>query len=74
MYINITDSETGNNKGSSSQLVGYLEKENRTALGEGRENELWFNNLNRDITPQEVRVKIDNNIAKLSRNDAKFFF
>lgn len=73
MYINITDSETGNNKGSSSQLVGYLEKENRTAHGEGRENELWFNNLNRDITPQEVRVKIDNNIAKLSSSDAKFF-
>ena len=73
MYINITDSETGNNKGSSGQLINYLEKENRTAFEENRENELWFNNLNRDITPQEVRVKIDNNVAKLSRNDAKFF-
>jgi len=73
MYINITDSETGNNKGSSGQLVNYLEKENRTAFEEERENELWFNNLNRGVTPQEVRVKIDNNIAKLSRNDAKFF-
>src|SRR5690554_1165751 len=66
MYINIKDSETGNNKGSSGQLVNYLEKEKR-------ENELWFNSLNRDITPQEVRVKIDNNVAKLSRKDAKFF-
>ena len=73
MYINITDSETGNNKGSSGQLVNYLEKENRTTSEEKIENELWFNNLNRDITPQEVRVKIDNNVAKLSRNDAKFF-
>lgn len=73
MYINITDSETGNNKGSSGKLVNYLEKENRIAFEENRENELWFNNLNRDITPQEVRVKIDNNVAKLSRNDAKFF-
>ncbi|WLD24255.1 DUF5712 family protein [Flavobacterium dauae] len=73
MYINITDSETGNNKGSSGQLINYLEKENRTAFEEGRENELWFNNLNRDITPQEVRVKIDYNVAKLSRSDAKFF-
>lgn len=73
MYINITDSETGNNKGSSGQLVNYLEKENRTTFEEGRENELWFNNLDRGITPQEVRVNIDNNIAKLSRNDAKFF-
>jgi len=73
MYINITDSETGNNKGSSGQLVNYLEKENRTVFEEKRENELWFNSLNRDITPQEVRVKIDNNVAKLSRKDAKFF-
>ncbi|GEM_PF-3449520 len=40
---------------------------------EGREIEFWFDNLQGDITPQEVRVKIDNNIAKLSRNDAKFF-
>ena len=73
MYINITDSETGNNKGGSGQLVNYLEKENRIALKEGRGNELWFNSLNKNITPQEVRVKIDNNIAKLSRSDAKFF-
>src|SRR5690606_23185405 len=73
MYINITDSETGNNKGSSGQLVDYLEKENRTAFEEGRENELWFNNLNRDISAQEVRIKIDYNVAKLSRSDAKFF-
>ncbi|HEY0245506.1 MAG TPA: DUF5712 family protein, partial [Mucilaginibacter sp.] len=29
MHINISKSETGNNKGSSGQLVNYLEKENR---------------------------------------------
>lgn len=52
MYINITDSETGNNKGSSEQLVNYLEKENRTASEEKTEDELWFNSLNKDITPQ----------------------
>ncbi len=73
MYINITDSETGNNKGSCGELVNYLEKENRTALEEGRENELWFNNLKKNITPQEVRVKTDHNVARLSRSDAKFF-
>lgn len=73
MYINITDSETGNNKGSSGQLVNYLEKENRTTSEEKTKNELWFNSLNRDISPQEVRVKMDNNVAKLSRKDAKFF-
>lgn len=73
MFVNITDSETGNNKGSSAQLVNYLEKENRNALKENSSSELWFNDVSRDISPQEVRVKIDNNIAKLGRNDAKFF-
>ena len=73
MFINITDSETGNNKGSSAQLVNYLEKENRNALKEDSSSELWFNEASRNIYPQEVRVKIDNNIAKLGRNDAKFF-
>jgi len=73
MFINITDSETGNNKGSSAQLVNYLEKENHDALKENRSSELWFNDESRDISPQQVRVKIDNNIAKLGRNDAKFF-
>lgn len=73
MYINITDSETGNNKGSSAQLVNYLEKENRNALKEDSSSELWFNDVSRKISPQEVRVEIDNNIAKLCRNDAKFF-
>ncbi|MDQ6527660.1 DUF5712 family protein [Flavobacterium sp. LHD-85] len=73
MYINITDSETGNNKGSSGQLVNYLEKENRAAPEEDHVKELWFNTENRKIMPQEARVRIDNNIAKLGRRDAKFF-
>jgi len=73
MFINITDSETGNNKGCCGQLVNYLEKENRTAIKEDNNNELWFNNVSNEISPQEVRIKIDNNIAKLGRNDAKFF-
>lgn len=73
MYINITDSETGNNKGSSSALVSYLEKENRIKAEEGIAPELWFGDLRRDILPQEVRVNTDNNIAKLGKNDAKFY-
>lgn len=35
--------------------------------------ESWFNNTRQDIFPQEVRVNIDNNIAKLGGNDAKFY-
>lgn len=73
MYINITDSETGNNKESSGQLVNYLEKENHAALESSHAKELWFNTKNKEIIPQEVRVRIDNNIAKLGRRDAKFF-
>ncbi|WP_237732392.1 DUF5712 family protein [Flavobacterium sp. UGB4466] len=73
MYINITDSETGNNKGSSGQLVNYLEKENHAALENGHAKELWFNTISSEIILQEVKVRIDNNIAKLGRNDAKFY-
>lgn len=75
MHINITKSETGNNKGSSSQLVAYLEKENRKAelLDKNYIPEYWFNNITNDIQPYEVRNSIDNNIAKLSKDDAKFF-
>ena len=68
MYINITASETGNNKGSSGALVNYLEKENDLKNGKKSvpDYENWFNGARNDIRRQEVRVKIDNNIAKLA--------
>ncbi|NVM67761.1 hypothetical protein FHW88_006092 [Mucilaginibacter sp. SG538B] len=75
MHINITTSETGNNKGSSSQLVAYLEKENRIAEAQDKhyKPEYWFNNERDNIQPYEVRSGIDTNVAKLSKDDAKFF-
>ncbi|WCT11017.1 DUF5712 family protein [Mucilaginibacter jinjuensis] len=75
MHINITKSATGNNKGSSSQLVAYLEKENMMAeqLNKNYQPEYWFNHERHDIHPYEVRLGIDNNVAKLSKDDAKFF-
>ncbi|MBB6110281.1 hypothetical protein SAMN05421821_10688 [Mucilaginibacter lappiensis] len=75
MFVNITKSETGNNKGSSSQLVVYLEKENRLAeqLKQSYRPEYWFNPERDNIQAYEVRQGIDNNIAKLSRDEAKFF-
>jgi hypothetical protein len=73
MHINITKSEAGNNKGSSSQLVSYLEKENRLYQEQSMEPEYWFNQQRQNIQPYEVRYSIDNNIAKLSKDDAKFF-
>jgi Family of unknown function (DUF5712) len=71
MFINITDSKEVNNKGSSGGLVYYLEKENR--LVPRQKVEHWFNGQQSGIRPYEVVTKIDNNIAKLSKGDAKFF-
>jgi hypothetical protein len=71
MYINITDSDKGDNKGSSGQLVHYLDKENR--LFDLPKPEEWFNGTDNSVPSYEVSKSIDNNIAKLSRDDAKFF-
>lgn len=71
MFINITDSKEANNKGSSGGLVHYLEKENRLAPKQKMEH--WFNGQSSEIRPYEVVSKIDNNIAKLGKGDAKFF-
>lgn len=71
MYINITDSETPNNKGSSADLVHYLEKENRLDKEKALEN--WFNTAKSNIPAYEVRTSLDNNVAKLGKIDAKFF-
>jgi len=75
MFINITTSETGDNKVSSGALVNYLEKENQMQIekGKGLELENWFNGTGNEIRRQEVRMKIDSNIAKLGRIDSKFF-
>jgi len=71
MFINITDSAMANNKGSSRELVNYLEKENR--IYNKREPECWFNHTCNRIESYEVRKAIDSNIAKLCKADAKFF-
>ena len=71
MFINISDSKEAANKGSSSGLVHYLEKENR--LDKKNEPEYWFNGRRINIDPYEVMKTIDNNVAKLGKADAKFF-
>ncbi|WP_379085547.1 DUF5712 family protein [Pedobacter sp. UC225_65] len=70
MFINITTSETGNNKGSSGQLVHYLDKENRLF---SEVEQLWFNNTSDSIESYLVRSKLDGNVARLCKDDAKFF-
>jgi hypothetical protein len=71
MFINISDSKEASNKGSSSTLVHYLEKENR--LNKKNEPEYWFNGREIKIDPYLVMQKIDGNVAKLGKADAKFF-
>lgn len=72
MFINISKSETGSNTGSCGALVNYLEKENRL-IKDLSDSERWFNGHSDAILPHEVRMAIDANIAKLSRNDGKFY-
>ncbi|GMN06314.1 hypothetical protein MTsPCn5_17030 [Croceitalea sp. MTPC5] len=75
-----------NNTGSSSSLVEYLDKENqeleKMALSEtNREREIdmrnrqqqFFNAYSDNIRGFEVKEKIDANISKLGKQDAKFF-
>lgn len=59
MYINISKSETGNNKGSSGQLVNYLEKESRLLYEQNPklEPEYWFNQERQAIQPYEVGMR-----------------
>jgi len=71
MFINISDSKEAANKGSSSGLVHYLEKENR--LDKKNKPEYWFNGRQLNIDPYHVMQTIDHNIAKLGKADAKFF-
>jgi hypothetical protein len=68
-------SETGNNKGSSGQLVNYLGKENRLLYERNPqlEPEYWFNQESKQIQPYQVRYDIDHNIDRLSKDEAKFF-
>jgi len=73
MHVHITSSETGNNKGSSGGLVNYLEKESRLAEENKLQPEYWFNHQSQEIQAYEVRLSIDNNIGRLSRDEAKFF-
>lgn len=70
MFINITASETGNNNGSSGALVHYLDKENRLF---SEVEQLWFNHTSDSIESYVVGSKLDGNVARLCKADAKFF-
>lgn len=69
MFLNITDKNEAENKGSSAKLVHYLEKENRL----DKSQEQWFGHELQTYEGYQVRKRIDGNIGKLSQKDAKFF-
>ena len=60
------------NTGSCTGVTTYLQHEDLERMKNGREVQPFFNNSRDYISAQEVTFKIDNNKAKLSRNDATF--
>lgn len=72
MYVKVHNpKESGGNTGSSEALFSYLEKEN-----EGRdivEHEHFFSHHQEGFSKYEAMNIIDNNKAKLGKEDEKFF-
>lgn len=61
----------GDNKGSSSKLVNYLEKEN-----EGKEEDhqqQFFNHSQDKITAEEAQSMIDGNNKNIGKDEAKYY-
>ena len=72
MYIAITKQHQGRNfKGSVSDFVNYLEKENEEKPLE--QQELYFNQYEDGTGPETVIAEIDGNTDKLKKNDPKFY-
>lgn len=70
-YVKISASEKGNNKGSCSKLVNYLDKEN---LGkELKDREVFFSHTRDYENSRQVIEHIDGNKGQLGKKDAKFF-
>lgn len=61
------------NTGSCRAVTGYLQHEDLERMKNGEEVQPFFNNYRDYISAQEATYKIDNNKAKLSRTDAKFY-
>ncbi len=72
MYIAITKQHSGANYNSSaSDLVNYLEKENEEKHPDLQEH--FFDQYNNNVAPEKVITEIDDNIAKLKKNEPKFY-
>ena len=75
MHTKFLGGENGTykNNGSCKALVEYLEHEDREILMEGREINHFFSLTSNNISSEEVEKMIDNNKAKLCKDDDKFF-
>ncbi|SNZ01707.1 MobB family relaxase [Flagellimonas pacifica] len=72
MYIAITRQQLGDNfRGSVSDFVNYLEKENEGKSIE--EQEFYFNQGENNIETERVIAEIDTNTSKLGKRDPKFY-
>lgn len=69
MYISVGKGEKTANTGSCAALVTYLEKENKDL----EEKVYFFDQDSDQVLLEEVIAKIDQNIQKLGKSDAKYF-
>jgi hypothetical protein len=61
------------NTGSSVGVTNYLEHEELDRIKNGKERENFFTHDKEQVSAREATYKIDNNKAKLSKKDSKFF-
>lgn len=61
------------NTGSCVAVTSYLQHEDLERMKKGERTEPFFNQFRDYVSAREVTFKIDNNKAKLSRADAKFY-
>ena len=61
------------NTGSCVAVTNYLQHEDLERMKKGEEVQPFFNHFRNYVSAREVTFKIDNNKAKLSRADAKFY-
>lgn len=74
MHVKILGgSSTYANTGSCGSLVNYLQHEDVKNVIEGKGMNDFFSLESNNVAPEEVQYSIDNNKAKLGKEDAKFF-
>ena len=66
-------SGTYSNSGSCSNVVEYLEHEDKKQLQQGNEIEPFFNHKEERVNASQIIKKIDENKGQLLKTDAKFF-